>query len=188
MKRLSFIIGTLLISFFHSYAQDRVYKPFKVDCGFTIDVPTNDNASTGGGFYIEPRYSVNDRLTIGLRVEGIYLSAGDITINYTSVKINSTIVSPILLTGDYYFSSEKVRPFIGIGVGMYKKTLHTVGVSVEGIDIGPKTNTYFGFAPRIGINAGHFRLAALYNYPGKDIGGFLGIQVGFEFGGGRINP
>ena len=188
MKRFSIIIGTLILSGIHLYSQDRVYKPFKVDFGFTSDIPTSNDASIGGGIYIEPRYAVNDRLTIGLRIEGVYLNFGNVTLDYTSVNVKTTTISPILLTGDYYFSVEKVRPFIGVGLGMFKRTIHSVEVSVlQGINIGPKTQTRFGFTPRIGLNAGHARIAAIYNLTGTDVGDFLGIQFGFEFGGGRIN-
>ena len=48
------------------------------------------------------------------------------------------------------------------------------------------TTTNFGFAPRIGINAGHFRIAAIYDYTGNGISNLFGIQIGFEIGGGRI--
>ena len=187
MKRLSIIIGALILSVIHLYSQDRVYKPFKVDFGFTCDVPTNNDVSTGFGIYIEPRYAINDKFTIGLRIEGIYLNLGNVTIDYTSVKVSTTNVSPILITGDYYFSLEKTRPFVGVGLGMFKRTFRTVEVSaIQGIQIGPKTQTKFGFTPRFGLNIGHARIAAIYNYTGTDIGDFLGIQLGFEFGGGKI--
>jgi len=188
MKRFSVIIGTLILSGIHLYSQDRVYKPFKVDLGFTCDIPTGSDATMGGGIYIEPRYAVNDRLTIGLRIEGAYLNFGNVTIDYTSVNVKTTTISPILLTGDYYFSVEKVRPFIGVGLGMFKRTSRSVLVSaLQGIEIGPKTQTKFGFAPKIGLNVGHARIAAIYNYTGLDVGDFLGIQFGFEFGGGKMN-
>jgi len=188
MKRFSFIIGMLILAGIHLYSQDRVYKPFKVDFGFTGDFPTSSDAGISGGIYIEPRYAVNDKLTIGLRIEGVYLNYGNVTLDYTSVKVKTTTISPIILTGDYYFSTEKVRPFVGVGLGMFKRTSRSVEVSVQqGINIGPKTQTKFGFAPRIGLNAGHARIAAIYNFTGTDVGDFLGIQFGFEFGGGRIN-
>lgn len=187
MKRNIFIIGLLIGSCFYVQAQELIYNPFKIDCGITIDIPVSDDASIGGGGYIEPRYNVNDRLTIGLRLEGVYLTSGNVTIDFTSVEVKSTAVMIFHLTGDYYFSLEKVRPFLGIGVGMYKKTMQSVSVSAsEGIAIGPKSKTNFGFAPRIGLNIGHARLAAIYNYTGSNITDFLGIHIGFEFGGGKI--
>lgn len=187
MKRLFIIVVISIASFLHLYSQERTFKPFKVDCGLTFGVPLDNNTGSGAGVYIEPRYGVNDHLTIGLRVEGVYLNAGTVIMNFTSIKVNSTVIAPILLTGDYSFSLEKVRPFIGLGLGMYKKTIRSVELSDEGIYIGPRTITNFGFAPRIGLNIGHARLAAIYNYTGTGISDFLGIQAGFEFGGGSIN-
>jgi outer membrane protein X len=187
VKRI-LIIGILILPGLYLYSQERIYNPFKVDFGITCDIPVSDDASFGGGAYIEPRYNVNDKLTIGLRLEGVYLSSGNVTVDFTSVDIKSTSVMVIHITGDYYFSTEKVRPFIGVGLGMYKKTIRSVSVSAsQGVDIGPKAKTNFGFAPRFGLNIGRTRLAAIYNYTGSDITDFLGIQVGFEIGGGRIN-
>jgi hypothetical protein len=184
MKKSILTLTTLFLLLSYTYSQEPIYKPFRVDVGTTLDIPTDDNASTGFGVYVEPRYAVNDKLVFGIRLEGIFLSAGQISVNTTSVDIKYTIISPILFTGEYFFNTQKVRPFIGLGIGMYKKTLGDVSTSVGNVSIGSKTKTNFGFAPKVGINSGHFRFAVIYNYTGTDISDFLGIQAGFEFGGG----
>ncbi|MBN2350084.1 MAG: hypothetical protein JXJ22_14685 [Bacteroidales bacterium] len=188
MNKLLFaaIAGFLFLNL-QLFSQDHVFKPFKVDFGLTCDIPTDDNAGTGVGIYIEPRYGASEKLTIGLKLQNDFLGAGDIEINYISVKISSTRIFSLLITGDYYFSTENVRPFVGLGLGMYKKYIYGVSTGITGVDIGSVSDTNFGFEPRIGININHFRIAGLYNYTGKGISDYVGIQFGFEFGGGRIN-
>ncbi len=167
------------------FSQDTIFKPFKVDVGFSFGFPT-DNSSLAAGIYVEPRYGVNSRLTLGIRLEDILVNSG-VSVNWNSTKIGAEFLVPILLTGDYYFSLANVRPFIGAGIGMYKLILNGISASTSNLMIGSNTTTTnFGFAPRIGLNAGHFRLAAIYNYTGKGISDIVGIQIGFEIGGGRI--
>jgi hypothetical protein len=188
MKKLLFIFPAVLLFFnLQLFSQDKIFKPFKVDCGLTCDIPTADDASTGIGFYVEPRYGINEKLSVGLKLENDFLGSGNVEINYVSVNVSYTRIFSIMMTGDYYFSTENVRPFIGLGLGMFKKYISGVSTSVVGVDIGTTSKTSFGFEPRVGLNIGHFRIAALYNYTGKEISDYLGIQLGFEFGGGRIN-
>ncbi len=189
MKNLNIsIILLIIISNIHLYSQERVFKPFKIDFGFTYDAPLDNNAGNGGGLYIEPRYGVNDNLIIGLRIDGLFLGSSKINMGLESLDVSTTTINPILITGDYYFSTDNARPFVGLGLGMYKRTIHSVDLSVmHGIFIGPTAETNFGFCPRVGLNVWHLRLAAIYNYTGKNISDFLGIQIGLEFGGGRIN-
>jgi hypothetical protein len=187
-KILLAIIVSTVLSANWLFSQDRIFKPFKVDVGFSYDIPMDDNTSSGAGMYIEPRYGVNDNIVVGLRIGGSFMGAGNVKMNFTSINVSSTTIMPVLFTGEYCFSTNNPRPFVGVGFGMYKKTIHSVDLSaINGIFIGPTTETNIGFALKTGLNVGHFRLAAMYNYAGKNFSNFLGIQLGFEFGGGRIN-
>jgi len=186
-----FLLTLIASTFFASawmYSQNRVFKPFKVDVGFTYDMSTNDNYGSGVGIFIEPRYGINDNFIVGLRIGGLFIGGGNVEMNFTSISVSATTITPVLFTGEYCFSIENARPFLGIGFGMYKRTIHSIDLSaMHGIFIGPTTETSLGFSPRVGLNVRHFRIAVIYNYAGKNISNFLGIQFGFEFGGGRIN-
>lgn len=84
------------------------------------------------------------------------------------------------------FSTKTVRPFAGLGAGIY--TVAGVSFSDLGEDIAVGAATKFGFAPRVGLEAGHFRAAVKYNFAGKDNNikyNYLSFKVGFFFGGGR---
>ena len=165
-------------------AQSTIFKPFKVDVGIVAAVSTDDEAGSGGGFYIEPKYNVNDRINVGLRLESAFLGSGSIRVGGTSVDIESASVAPILLTGDYYFHTERVRPYVGLGMGMYRRQERSISTDIGSVALGLESQTNFGVAPRVGLNAGHFKLAVIYNFTGNHIADYLGINVGMEIGGG----
>jgi len=165
-------------------AQSKIFKPFKVDVGIVGAVSADDEAGGGLGIYLEPKYAATDRINVGLRLESAFLSSGSIKVRGTSVDIESASVAPILLTGDYYFNTEKVRPYVGMGMGMYIRQERYVSTDIGSVAIGLASQTNFGVAPRLGLNAGHFKLAVGYNFTGNHIADYLGINVGTEIGGG----
>jgi len=179
---------TSIFVFLLSVANAQTYKPFKVDMGISFDMPIENESSFGGGFYLEPRYSSSDYLTFGFRMQWSALSSGSVRINNSAININSTTVQSYLFMSEYFFNAEKVRPFVGFGFGMYKKKLSGVNISGSVIQVGDLEGsaTNFGVCPRLGINAGHFRLYTAYNFTGKDISNFLSINLGIEIGGGPM--
>lgn len=185
MSKLSPLILLFAISTFNLFAQE--FKPFKVDVGIGFNSPLGDRAGNGFGGYIEPRYGINDQITLGLRLGWSALTSGNITVSTQIVSVSAATVRNTMFTGEYFFSLEKVRPFAGIGVGMYTRQSYGVSVNNNSIQVGDLNGTVrnFGFAPRIGLNAGHFRLSTIFNFTGNDISNYFGINIGFEFGGGR---
>ncbi|MEO0555844.1 MAG: hypothetical protein AAF149_21750 [Bacteroidota bacterium] len=88
---------------------------------------------------------------------------------------------------EYFFNTAQVRPFIGFGLGVFQRQSYGVNVGLTSISVGELNNslTNFGFAPRVGVNAGHLRISGMMNFSGNDIANFFSLNVGFEFGGGR---
>ncbi len=190
MKKLLIICLTLFLfsasTLYGQAVRERIFKPFRVGFGVLYETPTAENAGSGYGFYIEPRYATTDNIIMGLHLEGVYLGESSITVDYTAVELESTVMYPILIISEYAFGYDNVRPFVGLGAGIYQKKKSAISTSlVNGVYIGNQSKTNFGIAPRIGINAHHFRLAAIFNFTGKDISNFFGIQLGLELGGGR---
>lgn len=168
-------------------AQAQEFKPFKVDVGLSFNTPFDDVADNGIGGYIEPRYGVNDQFTAGLRLEWSALSSGSITVNTQMVDVSSASVRSTMFVGEYFFNTANVRPFVGAALGMYRRESYGVSVNLGSVQVGDLNGsvTNFGFAPRLGLNAGHFRLSTIFNFTGNDISNYFGLNVGFEFGGGR---
>ena len=92
------------------------------------------------------------------------------------------MITPFLLTADYYFSKEKVRPYIGLTGGFARRSDLDVNVSPGQVFIGNEAEVEYDISPRLGLNAGHFRINVAYHITGGDIQDFLTIGFGFDFG------
>ncbi|MDR1173006.1 MAG: hypothetical protein LBL24_11190 [Bacteroidales bacterium] len=171
------------------------YKPFRVDLGLGYAIPKG-----GGGvlFSLEPKYSITPNITAGIRAEwagmakikwelenGVLKDNGD-----TELKFSGSY----LATGDYHFMTSKFRPFGGLGLGVYSTSgvefsLNDGGNLDGNSDLGGgKTN--FGFMLRAGFDISHCRLAAEYNFAGKDSFdkscNYLSIKFSVYIGGGIV--
>ena len=152
-------------------AQD--YNKFKVGFGFGLAL-SPDQYGSNGAFLItfEPAYRISDNLSIGLRIDNLlqYNASSSSGLNaFQSYTWN----------GQFYFSAEKFRPFVGAGLGFYE---------VSSYD----SKTIFGFYPRIGFDVGHFSLSLDYNiipvsknYT-DNFKNHLDMRIGFFIGGGKI--
>jgi len=162
---------------------DRVFKKFKVDMSFGYATPqtTSDVNGTKAGvlFAIEPKYAILDQLSVGIRMEAAVMANVDINGETGDAQANASYI----LTGDYYFTNKKFRPFAGLGAGMYT----TASVDENTVINDPNdipTSSKFGFMARLGFEYGHLRIGGEYNFV-ADKAGYLGLKLGVCFGGGR---
>ena len=171
MKK-SVLITSIMLSIgscaYSQYDQDyaREYKEFKVGIGIGYAVPGTGEGA-GGGFlaYLEPAYRATDQVVIGLRLEGAFMVRGVEGVTNGDVSGDATSVASYTLNTHYYFNNNKVRPFVGAGVGLYSLAaakFNTADSSDPGLDE-IDAETRFRFYPKIGIDAGHFNLTLDYN-------------------------
>src|SRR5690606_28841 len=119
-KKLQWSIGLLMMILpFLSRAQgldqpSRIYKPFKVDVGINLTFPANTDLTVGGGFFVEPRYGINDQLHVGLHLGSNIIGEGQFLFHNTQAVTKAQAIGNISLTSDYFFTNENVRPYIGL--------------------------------------------------------------------------
>jgi outer membrane protein X len=180
MKKLFFIAAAFLM--FSAVTFGQSYKPFKVGLGVLYAIPTGDGAGGGVGFYLEPKYNLNDKFDMGLLIESALLAS-----DLDGVSGSISGVTSYSITGDYMMGSGKTRPFIGMGLGIY--SLGSIEfdsqLATGNIELGSK----FGFSPRVGINLSHFQLQLQYHMitgQGDFLisKNYLALKIGVEFGGG----
>lgn len=193
MKKLSALLLGLVA--FSASAQE--FKPFKVNVSLGYAKPVGKGASAGFLFALEPKYSLNDNLEVGLRLESAVVARAVVFNNQTGDAEVKGLGS-YLLTGNYFFSTENFRPYVGVGAGLYTVAGTTVTV-VNGTasdDYTIEAESKFGFMGRAGFKAGHFNLAVEYNAIPKSSSklqsvtlesknAYLGIKLGMDIGGGR---
>jgi len=197
MKKITFSI-LLLAGFVIANAQQE-FKPFKVDLSTGYAIPGGKGAKGGVLFVAEPKYAVIPNLSVGLRFEIAVMARGqaDAAGNVASVDVKAA--GSYLLTGDYYFIQNTVRPFAGAGVGLYSLAAASANNTTASASAGSK----FGEMVRAGVEISHFRIGLEYNivpsteattidatsgeeYTTKMKNSYMGIKLGFTIGGGRI--
>ena len=177
---------------FASYGQD--YKKFKVGLGLGYAISSGAGSAGGVLITVEPAYRLSDNLSIGLRLESAALTRGYSGTLASGTTLSVAGIGSYTLNGQYYFSANKFRPFVGAGFGMYQLADVTAasGGSTVGTVLG---ETVVGFYPRIGFDLGHFNMALDYNIlPGSKPAGsttsdvinnsYIGIRIGAFIGGG----
>jgi hypothetical protein len=184
---LAGLIGLLVPVSIQAQDDLRKYKPFQMEVGIPFNFGMSESSSFGSGLYLAPRYAASNQLHIGIKTGWYNLGEGKLLVDGDKVDIESVMVIPVLLTGDYYFNTDRTRPFIGLGIGMFRRnefefSKHNNQVNYSENDV--KIN--LGLAPQIGVNSGHFRFSAAYNITGKSIANYVSLNLGMDIGGGRI--
>jgi outer membrane protein W len=182
-----------------SSSSESKFHKFKIDVTFGYAIPPSNSSSAnadikaGATFVIEPHYRVTDAIAVGFRLGGAALAYGNTSGSGTGTSgdANVSAIYSYCPTLDLYLMNGGFRPFIGGGAGIF----YQGSVSVSGSSQGTSNTGYvslgskFGFFPRAGFEAGHFRISAEYNVLGNDANGnsssFAAFNIGFFFGGGR---
>lgn len=135
------------------------YQPVRVELVLVGAYGPGDVATYGGGLAVEPKYNVNDQLALGLRIEATGMASENVYASGVSTSLSARGVVAFLAKADVYLTTTSVRPFLGFGAGLYTMGSATSGTS----GVGSGAFRGFGIAPQVGLNIGHFRIAATYN-------------------------
>jgi outer membrane protein W len=126
----------------------------------------------GGGGHV--KFLLGDKLALGVgaRVYPKDMKTEKSTINGTDYRVSrgNTIV-PVTGSVDYYFGEAMVRPYIGADAGAFFTQYNYSVVESDGSSAQFKTSnkkTYFGAAPRAGINI-EFGAVGLFGQAGYNI-------------------
>jgi hypothetical protein len=150
----------------------------------TIMTPIDKKLGGGGiGINLGILYGLTDNICVGF--------IGEAALSFMAPKDTTVESSNLSLwyggkaVGEYYFSTGKVKPFLGYGLGALK---------IGGITSGAEADTYSGWkfthGPRAGILLGNFRLSVEYSFiPSKFNSGkqkynlgYLGFTIGSHLG------
>ena len=129
---------------------------------------------------------MSDALAIGLRIESAIITRG-YSEDIGSLELDVAGIGSYTLNGQYYFSNNSFRPYVGLGFGLYTLAAVSVG-DVTALEAESK----FGVYPRLGFDWGHFNMSIDYNMiPKSDVGegsfknSYIGVRLGVSIGGGR---
>jgi outer membrane protein X len=190
MNKTYLMLLTLVLLFSASElkAQSTNFKPFRVDFATGYAMPMGKRANGGVLVAIEPKFAISNEIAVGLRLEGAFSAKSVMLSNGSLVKGNAEATSSYLITSDYFFRKKGVKMFAGLGTGLYRvKSIKLESYKLSSEVVNAPDGTKFGFAPRVGLESGHFRAAIEYNVVGKyktlDYN-YLAFKIGFFLGGG----
>jgi hypothetical protein len=204
-------LTTMLFAFATlSFAQggERQFQKFKgeISLGYAT-FPGNSSIKSGFIFALEPKFLIMDELALFGRFETNLLFKEYTTTDaygYTSDEVKLKIYESFNVGAEYYFTKNyKVRPFAGVGGGVFLVAAANSEHDYNTTD-GSATKVKFGGLARIGVEVTHFRFAVEYNlipnikanYDDVDNNGnyivrtdviknsYIGIKAGVCFGGG----
>lgn len=157
----------------------------------------SDSDNIGLMLNAEPYFKISERSRIGLRF-GVALNSHKFEQNKNSQFIidrnsDGATVS-FVPTFDYYFTKDKVKPYVGLGIGYYLISYVAIANPTKEVSEG-SVNNQIGRLLRGGFDLGKTRFGVEYNFiPKADIeipndqplgvvkSSYFGLSVGFSFG------
>ncbi|HZI07030.1 MAG TPA: hypothetical protein VEZ71_23620, partial [Archangium sp.] len=118
--------------------------------------------SFGIGAVVEPKWNITDSIAAGLRVDGGVVFGGRIVPQGTTSVAMGAMVGT-LLKGEYLLGDTGVRPFLGLGAGMYTLVNQGVTAGDGGAGVSQSAGRFYGIAPQLGLDFGGVRLGLTYN-------------------------
>lgn len=190
-KNLTLSFFVLLAQYATAQYYDRDYKSFKINfsAGYSVIMPKDSSIKGGAIFSIEPKYHLFDEFSVGVRIEAVTMKPEATAVNGVSTTGDIETNGSLLLTGDYYFTHRDLRPFAGIGMGVYSQAARSVKDYYGQIEDLPSVNK-FNFMLRGGFEFSHVSAAIEYNFISNKTytrTGYLGLKLGFVIGGGRFD-
>jgi len=195
-KRIGLLL-VLVLSVAVVKAQE--FKKFRVGIGAGYAMPSGEGAGGGVMWALEPGYRVTDQILANLRIEGAAIIRG--TADATSASLDVAGVRSYTLNGQYFFTTNNFRPFVGVGFGIYSLAAAKFEGNSNGVSgASASSASKFGFYPRLGFEYRHFVVNLDYNLiPNTQAtisssngtvdtefkNSYLGIRIGGYFGGGR---
>lgn len=186
--RLSVIFFGFVVILNTSMAQE--FRKFRVLVG--AGYASGSGYMSAGVFgTVEPGYRLSDNILAGIRGEWAVIARGGR--DGWAVDIEASRIRSLTGNVMYQFASEVIRPFAGIGWGVYQlssieyKVDRSGPVQLSGADLKS------GFYPRVGFDLGHFSFSADYNIiprtrtsDGASFrNNYAAFRLGIFFGGGR---
>lgn len=130
---------TLGAVIFANAQTELTFKPFKVDIALGYALPSGSGSKAGLLVAVEPKYALNDNLTLGLRMETAVTAQGSVVndeLKEGEVKASGSY----LATADYYFNTNRFRPFVGGGAGLYTNASADLDEDVTAEDVKKQGN------------------------------------------------
>ena len=90
------------------------------------------------------------------------------------------------MTGEYYFTTTKVRPSAGLILGLYTQESAGLKGSEDGIEDTSGTRNSVGISPRLKVSLGRFVVSYTYHFTfDSEVYDFSTVNLGWYMWGDR---
>jgi len=120
LKTRDILIVAVIITT-NSWGQGK--KDFRLNLGFQWNLPERyfnkdlskfNEVNSGPGFHLYPKWYYSENVSLGLNFEYAMVEDWATTDNISTSEVLS--LSPTI---NYYFTKNKIRPYVGLGIGLY---------------------------------------------------------------------
>ena len=136
--------------------------------GSSLTAELGENGSIGFTFALEANYHFTENLRAGLEYNSSAIGYGDDTSTFGISAYGSNL---ILAKGEYHFFTSKLRPNVGLGLGIATiSTPELTGTDADGntgVLVPSESTTNFAISPRLGVALGKFHIDFTYNFAGN---------------------
>jgi outer membrane protein W len=194
------ILASIVIALIMNVSSIMAQESGKFRVGFDLGMAVPQGGGAGLGFYLEPKYNLNERMNIGIRYGGA-ATFRNIELNQSTSDVRAEVgaTGTLGLTFDYYFiNGSKFVPFIGGGIGYYGFANIEIDSSVISDDafldtsmaVAPMIRGGFEFRKlRLSLDYNILPSSELVNMQNQRVGvvanSYLGITLGLYVGGGK---
>jgi len=135
------LILTTLISIF---MVTTAFSQIGVKGGFSLGDRINTNQGLYYGFDIGVTYDITESIRTEILFEGLFKKENIFTFGNTNYNVHYRIL-PITVGADYRFLEGKLKPFVGINMGIVSLAAKANQGDYQG-------DSYFGLYPKAGID------------------------------------
>lgn len=175
----------LILQLFSTVTLSAQKKDIRLNFGFQVNLPERlfnpdiskfNEKNSGFGFHLMPVWNYSDNLSFGINFE----YAG-VTEDFQTDNIGNFDIISFSPSANYYFTEFKIRPFVGLGFGMYHVLRHkpVINIGIRPI-IGISIYDYFN------LSMEYNRILADINVDPKVLGDFdnyyLAVKASFRIG------
>lgn len=170
-----YVLSLMLVSF---AAQTQSLGNFKVDLLLGLSRTSN---SFGALASIESKYLFTQQLALGMKLEAADAYPAKLIEGQRVQTGPINGVNSIMLTSEYFLKKTGVKPFLGIGYGIYDAIFTAKPGRFQ------DRYSMMGTAPRLGVETNHLRIVLEHNMleTSPKQNNYTSIKAGFTFGGAR---
>jgi hypothetical protein len=190
----------LLLGVGTAFAEPENYERIRADGGLTLSRGAVQGRK-GFGFSTEIKGFINDNLSVGARIEIAFLFGG--IVGEQDTEMGFALAACGLGKVEYLLGTGLLRPFAGIGLGVYNIGATTFDTGPGAAGYTTTDGRYIGMAPQLGVDLGRLRFAATYNaLLGAGIvyeemvgtstrtheisRNYVSLELSFQFAGGKV--